>query len=69
LLPGRSADLLPIVPAGIEMPAKEGKNRGRICLSRIKHTPAIPTPLTSLGRNIFLRFLGVRPPLARAGLI
>src|SRR5262245_55290878 len=34
-----------------EMPMAVGKMRGRMCFSRIKQMPAMPTPRTSLGRN------------------
>ena len=32
-------------------PQKAGSKRGRTCLRRIRQIPAMPTPLTSFGRN------------------
>jgi hypothetical protein len=34
----------------LELPKKDGRKRGRIFLSRIRQTPAMPAPLTNLGR-------------------
>src|SRR5262249_4555641 len=36
-----------------DMPRNAGRNRGRTCFSRIRQTPAMPIPLTSLGRKGF----------------